>query len=245
MIAQVAGHGPQEWNSTASEALLKICGQFAAYGADRGFLRFYEDEHGNKLSILDTQATLHASADTEEMRLFLTMDPSVTAVRTDAKTAKLLAKEWGTTPCCEAVMTAPLHADADARAQDVPLRDMYRVLHEGFGNTMPPFDVWYADAHHRFRRDLCRAVAVYEEGTPVAVAMTVAECETAALIGAVATLPSARGKGYASACVLTLSHHLQQLGKTVFLSPKNPYAHALYKRIGFTVVGEWGQVTRS
>ena len=228
------------------EASLRQCGQFAAYGDNCSFLRFYEDDFGNRLSILENAATLTSHGeDTEEMRLFLTMDPSVTYVRTDAVTAASLAAMWNVSYQTEAVMRAPNGAMAHEYVNECPLKELYPVLVDGFGqHTLPPFDAWYADVHHRFRRDRCRAVAVFEEDIPVACAMTVAECDSAALIGAVATRPEARGKGYASACVLTLAHQLQQQSKIVYLSPKNEYAHRLYDRIGFTVVGEWGSVSR-
>ncbi len=242
MMRQVGAAEVVRWTPD-SEAALRQCGQFAAYGADKGFLRFYEDESGNRLSVFEDAATLFACGDTEEMCLFLTMDPTVCTVRTDAKTASQLAQQWGTTYKTEAVMNAPADAKEYEQVSDMPLRDVYAVLLDGFGEeSLPPFDAWYADVHHRFRHGVCRCVGVYEQDVPVACAMTVAECDTAALIGAVATRPQARGKGYASACVLTLAARLQAEQKQVFLSPKNEYAHRLYDRIGFTVVGEWGSV---
>lgn len=243
MIGRLTGDRPALWTPD-SEAALRQCGQYAAYGADTDFLLFYEDDHGNRLSILDGVAVLHAVGNTDEMRLFLTMDPTVHEVRTDEKTAALLSKEWH---CCythEAVMQAPADADIFPQVQAVSLKDLYSVLQEGFSNRVPPFDVWYTDVHHRFRRGLCRTVGVMDDDTLVAVAMTVAECSTAALIGAVATRPCARGKGYASACVLTLSAQLQNEGKRALLSPKNEYAHRLYTRIGFTEIGEWGSIRK-
>ncbi len=244
MITRVSATEVSRWPAD-SEAALRQCGQFAAYGDQQTFLRFYQDEIGNRLSVFEDAAFLHAVGDTEDMRLFLTMDPTVRSVRTDAKTARLLADDWGTSFKTEAVMQAPVKPDASDVVEDIPLKEVYPVLLEGFGSeALPPFDVWYADVHHRYRRGRCRAVGVRENGVVSACAMTVAECDTAALIGAVATCPSARGKGYASACVLTLAAQLQSEQKRVLLSPKNEYAHRLYDRIGYTVVGEWGSVVK-
>lgn len=243
MIARQAASEVVLWTPD-TEAALRQCGQFAAYGAEHEFLRFYADEHGNRLSVLDDAAVMVAVDDAEEMRLFLTMDPTVRTVRTDVKTAALLAADWQTTFDSEAVMEAPCDAAVSPLVQPLTPRQIYTVLQQGFGEAIPPFEAWYADVHHRFRRGLCRVVGVIENDIPVACAMTVAECDSAALIGAVATAPSARGKGYASACVLTLSAMLQQENKRVLLSPKNTYAHRLYDRIGFTVVGEWGSVKK-
>ncbi len=244
MIAQVYEETVRLWTPD-SEAALRQCGQAAAYGTDLPFLRFYADDHGNRLSLFDGAASLHAVGDIEEMLLFLTMDPSVRAVRTDAETARRLAVMWEAPLETEAVMRAPENAVSQGTAELTALRDIYDVLTEGFGhNVMPPFEMWYADVHHRYRRGRCRAVSVKEDGVPQACAMTVSECDSAALIGAVATRPTARGKGYASSCVLQLASMLQNEGKTVWLSPKNAYAHALYERLGFSTVGEWGSVKR-
>lgn len=243
MIARVSAAQAALWTPD-NEAALRQCGQFAAYGADRDFARFYADECGNRLSVLDNAAVLYTTDDAEEMRLFLTMDPMIRSVRTDKATAFLLAKDWGVTADCEAVMQAPADAAISPLVHPLTPREIYSVLCDGFGDSIPPFEAWYADVHHRYRHGLCRVVGIVENDTPVACAMTVAECESAALIGAVATASAARGKGFASACVLTLSAMLHQEQKTVWLSPKNAYAHRLYDRIGFTVVGEWGSVKK-
>lgn len=244
MMRRVDGAAVSLWVPN-SEAALRQCGQFVAYGADQDFLCFYEDDNGNRLSVFEGAATLYVNGDIEEMLLFLTMDPTICSVKTDAVTAQMIARAWDVPFETEAVMEAPAQAQALDIVKDLPLREAYDVLTEGFGkDVLPPFDAWYADVHHKFRRGLCRCVGVYEEDTAVACAMTVAECESAALMGAVATKAQARGKGYASACVLTLASVLQAEGKRVLLSPKNEYAHRLYDRIGFTVVGEWGSVKK-
>lgn len=244
MIARVYEETVSLW-TPCSEAALRQCGQAAAYGASHDFLRFYTDEHGNRLSIFDDAATLHIEREPEEMLLFLTMDTAVRSVRTDRDTAERLSKLWDTAYQTEAVMEAPQGATMHDGVCEAPLREIYEVLIDGFGaEALPPFDGWYADVHHRYRRGRCRAVSVRESTVAQACAMTVAECDTAALIGAVATRPVARGKGYASACVLTLAAALQAEGKRVLLSPKNHYAHTLYDRLGFTVVGQWGSVKK-
>lgn len=265
MIAQATASQLASW-TPETEAALRQCGQLAAYGAEQPFLRFYEDEAGNRLSVMEDVATLYMREDSPELRLFLTMDSTVHSVRTDRETAKTLAAEWGVAYESGAVMEAPpICEPLRQTALQTPLRDIYPILKTCFAETIPPFDAWYADVHHRFRRGLCRAVgipadtlsadkakedatpiacAMTVDATPIACAMTVAECETAALIGAVATLPAARSRGYASACVLTLAQMLQQEGKRVLLSPKNDYARQVYEHIGFTVCGEWGVLHR-
>ncbi len=244
MIARVYSSEVSTW-LPQTEASFRQCGQFAAYGAEHDFLRFYQDDNGNCLSIMENSAVLDVNGDVEEMCLFLSMNPEIRYVRTNRDTAQILAKKWQVPFRSEAVMQAPCDCGISPFAKEMKPRDIYPVIANGFDEGVPPFDSWYADVHHRYRRQLCTCIGVCEEEKPVACAMTVARCSGAALIGAVATLPQARGKGYASACVTTLAAKLQHQGCRVLLSPKNEYAHRLYLKLGFSVVGEWGSVERS
>ena len=65
------------------------------------------------------------------------------------------------------------------------------------------------------------------------------EGKSTGMIGGVFTLPDARGKGYAQACVSALSQDLQRAGKMPTLFYENPLAGRIYSRIGFETVGHW------
>ncbi len=244
MIRQVTGEALSRWQPD-SEAALRLCGQIEAYGDARPFLRFFEDDAGGRLSVCHGDAVLASGEDTEEVRLFLTMNPSIRRVRSDRRTALLLAKDWGMPLRSHCVMCAPYPPEAaESSAMEPKLAHLYPLLVAVFGEAIPPFDEWYADAHFRTRHGLMHTAGVSDGETLLACAMTVSECRQAALIGAVATLPKARGKGYASRCVLTLTGRLQRMGKRVLLSPKNDRAFAIYTHLGFTPCGEWGEVQR-
>ena len=70
--------------------------------------------------------------------------------------------------------------------------------------------------------------------------MSVAEWNNGALLGAVATSPEYRRKGYAGQCVSALAGTLQAKGKTVWICPYNERARQLYLSLGFE---DQGQVT--
>ncbi len=148
-------------------------------------------------------------------------------------------------------------------------RELYPLLRACFGDALPPFESWYVDVSHRFRHGWCRTAGIRTGGALAACAMTTAECGPepaaaenfpgnrgtsceginpynggAALLGAVATQPEYRGRGYASRCLSALTAALQAEGRHVLLSPKNEYAQALYERLGFMVCGEWGEIHR-
>lgn len=230
-----------------SEAAVKIGGLLTAYG-DRPFLRLWQGG-GGFLALSGGGAVLCASdeADGEEWGLFLTMQPEIERLRTDAFTAKRLSagvlSDW--TPETGAVMT-PGKALLLPGQAPVPLeaREVYPLLAACFAEGLPPFDAWYADVSHRLRHGCCRIAGFREKERVLSSAMTTAETRAAALIGAVATLPEARGRGYASANVLALAHALAAEERRVLLSPKNADARALYARIGFVECGGWGELSR-
>lgn len=233
--------------TTDSEAQVRIAGLVTAYGTERPFVRFWSGEQGSRIALMDGLATVAACPEEREaLAVFLSMHPEIAAVRTDAVLAQTLAEQSaGWTVKTGEVMTPVVSfVQPETPVEALPAREMYPVLTAVFGATVPPFDVWYADVSHRLRHGAARIAGVRENGQAVAVAMTTAECPGAALIGAVATLPASRGKGYAAACVSSLAAQLQNEGRRVLLSPKNDRAKALYTRMGFTVCGEWGLAER-
>lgn len=228
-----------------------------AYGLERPFLRIWTDGKGGFASLMDGAAVLSLPRGLdEEWRLFLAMQLEVKSVRGTAEDARRLADTGEWTVSAGAV-TAPgsMLGDPETTTETLSPREVFPILTACFGKeALPSFDAWYTDVSHRVRRRLCRLTGVREAGEPVACAMTVAECGAApcepayggaAVIGAVATLPAARGRGYASACVLTLTRQLMGEGRRVFLSPKNGRAFQLYAGLGFVPCGEWGSAARS
>jgi predicted GNAT family acetyltransferase len=241
-----------------TEAAVRIRGLETAYGVHQEFLHVWclcdDKTTWGYLSLLDTAATLEVkkspfeddeSPVMEELTVFLSMQTAIQTVRTSARTAKALAKKGGW--LCETgiVMTPGAELDtASLVPTDLTVRETYPLLEACFQDGLPPFSSWYTDVSHRVRHG-CSRIAGFRDGErSVACAMTTAECDGAALIGAVATLPEGRGKGYASANVLTLAHRLLGEEKRVFLSPKNEHARALYERIGFVECGRWGSLKR-
>ena len=223
------------------EAAVKIGALVAAYGLDAPFLRVYTGD-GAVFAIMDGDAVLWG--DSEEARLFLTMDPAVRRVRTDENNAQALAEMWQTEAVCGNVMTPQAAMTRSDEVERLTPQEYWDVIAPVFADSLPPFDAWYTDVSHRVRHGLCRLMGIRRDGKPVAAAMTTAEDGDRLLIGAVATLPDYRGQGLAGRLVTTLAAIGQQEAKHVLLSPKNEGAERLYTRLGFTVCGRYGQVER-
>lgn len=225
------------------EALLRIHGAAEVYGVDRPFCRFWVDGNGGALMVSEGVATLYPADGLEDWLLFLTMSPDVKTVRTIAAAARALATAWHSEAECGRVMCTD-SVTVSGKAVEVAPAALYPLISDVFGKAIPPFDAWYADVHHRLRRGAFRSRAVCENGHVLSCAMTVAQCEKAVLIGAVATHPTARGRGMASACVTALADSYLQEGKQLYISPKNDKAETLYRHLGFAVCGEWGKVEK-
>ncbi len=121
------------------------------------------------------------------------------------------------------------------------IRDAYAVLTACAGpHFVPPaWEDFFVDVNHKLRHGAMRLVGTEQEGALAAVAMTVAEDEFAAVIGAVACHPNFRRTGCGSAVTAHLVHALSAEGKQVFVHRAAHENAAFYAALGFEPVGRW------
>ncbi len=215
-----------------------LAGYYEAYGAAHSFLRFYRSDSGGQLCILDGVVTVCGNGfDIEELRLFLQMQPDIVSVCCSREIADCIRSfdKWSLT--AYPVMRYERPQAKTAHVESSSPRPVYALLSECFG-VLPPFESWYLDVCHRLRRDLCHIAAVCENDIPISSAMTVAEHQNGAVIGAVATHPAHRRKGYAGRCVTALAESMRLRNKTVYICPKTDSAQRLYESLGFILCGE-------
>lgn len=150
--------------------------------------------------------------DREELYLFLSMQPEIRSVRTDAAFAAILAQRWGTTAKTGSVMRLERDLPPDDRVQPpASPRSVYPLLAQCFEDGLSAFDSWYVDVSHRLRHGCCHMVVLSDAQGPAATAMTVAECHGAALLGCgghPSRLPRPRLR--VGLCLHTGSHHAGQ-----------------------------------
>jgi len=90
-----------------------------------------------------------------------------------------------------------------------------------------------------------KALAVWEDGDAVSMASANRPTPNGIAINLVYTPPESRRRGYASACVATLSQRQLDAGKrfcTLFTDLANPTSNALYRRIGFRPVADFAEI---
>lgn len=224
------------------EAVVRIRSLSLAYGDNTSIVRFYTDDDGAFLSVMDGVATLYAPGGvSDEWMQFLSFVPDIRSLRTDAVTGAAVAHVWSA--CCKTGVLMRYEGDKPSgidATTALRVDELYPLLLSAF--SMPPFDVWYVDVSHRMRHGLCHLACVCKDGAPVSCAMTVAQTETAVLLGAVATAPAWRRRGYAARCVLSLVERLYD--RRLYIAPVDEAAQRLYSRLGFVPCHTWAEVIR-
>ena len=121
------------------------------------------------------------------------------------------------------------------------IRDAYSLIVKCADESFvpPSFEDFYVDVNHKLRHGSISLCAIEEEGRTVALAMTVAESKSGAVLGAVSCDPDFRRRGYGSAVVKRLTNILTGEGKTVFLHRAQNANAAFYTELGFSEVGSW------
>ncbi len=107
-------------------------------------------------------------------------------------------------------------------------------------NFVPPlFDDFYVDVNHKLRHNTMRMCGIYEAEELVAVAMTVAESDSGAVLGAVSCHPDYRKHGYGSSIVKYISNILISENKIVYLHRAKNANRSFYSTLGFEEAGGW------
>ena len=103
----------------------------------------------------------------------------------------------------------------------------------------PAFEDFYVDVNHKLRHNAISLVGVQADGMLAAIAMTVAESDKGAVLGAVACRPEYRKHGYGSQVVRSLTARLLAQNKRVYLHRAQDANVSFYEKLGFRECGTW------
>ena len=107
-------------------------------------------------------------------------------------------------------------------------------------NFVPPkFEDFYVDVNHKLRHNTARLCGIEENGRVVAAAMTVAESDGAAVLGAVSCDPEYRRRGFGSSLIRHITNILAGENKSVYLHRAKNANAAFYTNLGFSEYGDW------
>lgn len=222
-----------------TESAVRIHALKRAYGMKMPFLRFYSDGEGALLSIMDGVGILNCPRETsEEWLAFLLMNPDIQTIHCPAENGQILLKSGMFEMEQGIVMTydGDKTESPSGIVKNPHLPSVYALLKDHF-EGISDFNAWYPDASHRVRHDCSRVACVCDGQQVISTAMTVAEIDTAAIIGQVATHPDHRRKGLAGRCIKSLISTCE--GKTLYILPANENARLLYEKLGFRVHSAW------
>ncbi len=137
--------------------------------------------------------------------------------------------------------TREILTEREADAAVPPLRDVYALIAScaGEGFMPPPFEDFHVDVSHKLRHGILRLRGVSCDGHLAAVAMTVAESDCCAVLGAVACHPDFRRRGCGTSAVAAVVNSLLREGKTVLLHRAQNENIVFYEKLGFINCGIW------
>lgn len=120
-----------------------------------------------------------------------------------------------------------------------PLKDLWTLLKscEGEDFAVPEYEDFLIDTSHKLRHDTAHCIAAKSGKQFISAAMTVAESDYCAVIGAVATDKNFRKCGSGSACVAELCGRLRN--KTVFIMRDENKNEKFYASLGFENTGKF------
>ena len=232
-------------NEAFDETLIRIVGLKKAYGCDVPFIQFYTDENHGLLSIMDGVGLLSVDKLTDEWRIFLLMNSDIHVLHCAGSIGRDLLNDGDWQGRVGVVMRydSTDYTDADVTSVCVSpyLPDVYTLLDTYFPN-MISFNNWYPDASHRVRHGCCHIGSVVSGDRVISSAMTVAESDTAAIIGQVATHQDFRKQGLAGKCINAVIQQCK--GKSLYILPIHENAARLYHKLGFVPSGEWAELNK-
>ena len=121
------------------------------------------------------------------------------------------------------------------------IREAYDLIakcaEEGF--MPPPFEDFYVDVNHKLRHNAMRLIGMRDGEALAAVAMSIAETDDLAVLGAAACHPDFRGKGYGSYIIAQITNSLINEDKTVYLYRALNKNVRFFKKLGFVECGTW------
>ncbi len=191
---------------------------------------------------LGTQFIVQLSdlSDIEEVSSFLRVAGATTVLadnkyklelNTDKKTSGAVLKFFGSS----------YKIEEEYKLYTPTVKEAYDLLvlckEEGF--ETPDFESFNLDVSHKLRHNAIRMIGYKENGELKSVAMTVAETQTDAVLGAIATHPDYRNKGYSSLMVKILTNELLKENKNIYLHRAIDKNISFYSHLGYKVQGKW------
>lgn len=227
----------------SDECAVRIYSLKRAYGLNAPFIRYYADDCGGLLSIMDGAGVLYCIDNFEEWLIFISMNPDIFHLHCSGSVGKMLManQDWQGREGVVLKYDGERNFATPSVCESPRLPHVHALLDSCF-DSMTSLNAWYPDVSHRIRHDCAKIATILDENIVVSTAMTVAETDTAAVLGQVATHSDYRGRGHAKTCINSLISRCKD--KTLYILPMTNIAHSLYVKMGFVPDGEWAELQR-
>lgn len=122
------------------------------------------------------------------------------------------------------------------------VKDVYSIISLSASENfkIPPYESFALDVSHKLNQRTIRMYAIKSE-YPTACIMTLAESKDSAVLGALATNPAHRRKGYGAFLINYINNDLINEGKTVYLHRAPDENINFYNKLGFKEYGSWAE----
>lgn len=218
----------------------RITALFKTYGSSQSFAMFWvqrtDDIPSAAICRVDGSMTVCAceNADFEELECFVNA-VGFLSITCDSECMKKLGFEPSNTSFT-VKYSGGYEPEKTDISRDCSKRKVYDLLC-GCGFELGDYGAFLADVCARLNKGTASMAAAEENEDVLACVFALFEGKKSVLLGAVATAPQARGRGYASALVGTLAN--EKSDKEVFLFCRNDSLVNFYGKIGFEPVGRW------
>lgn len=229
----------------------RIASLFKAYRELIPFADFWVQLDKNKeavaaLSRLGTQFVLYLTdkADLEEIASFIRVAGATSLLMDGKYSLDLECKKETTGKIMRYIFPKPQLAEND-RVISPKLKDVYNLLAENFSDNsnLPDCESFCLDISFKQRRNTSRVCGIEDnEGSLVSCAMTVAETESCAIIGAVATGKKYRNKGFGTYMTKYITSQLFREKKKIYLYREENKNEKFYNTAGYINCGTWKEI---
>lgn len=223
----------------------RLCALFDTYGCKYDFAKFWRQSPSAALCAVDSNVTLQAGgdADFDEIKIFLGFYGFSTLTCSADCAARLGFTADDSSYTVEFTDPEKAVPAIDGCAPVTEYRELYRLLTD-CGFELGDYHSFLADIAARARTGAAESLGFFEDGRLLACASALFVSGSCVLLGAVGTLPEARGRGLASALVSGLALKYKKEGKRVFLLCRNDSLAAFYGGFGFKVVDRWAVIKK-
>ena len=226
----------------------RILSLYQAYGEGVGFVAFWEQEADGATAALISRFEdkfslwLTADSDLEEIAAFLHFQGAGSALFNAAFPLTIAGS-------AQTIEGQVLEYTGDDHISDIEIyepefKELYALLQscESPIFRVPEYLLFLSDLTHRRNRGKLTVASTAVGGELASSVMTVSETGCAAILGAVATRPDCRRRGFSRELVRTLATRLREQGRRACVLSASPANTQFYINSGFTVIAGFREI---